>query len=56
VVKIEKSLKAIPGVAEARVHFGTGRIDVEHDAAEAPVETLVKAVKSVGYDSRPSAM
>ncbi len=31
VVKIEKALKALPGVAEAKVHFNTGRIEVAHD-------------------------
>ncbi len=54
IVKIEKSLKAVPGVSEAKVHFTTGRIDVEHDDAKAPVEKLVETVKAVGYDVRSS--
>ncbi len=56
IVKIEKSLKAVPGVTDARVHFTTGRIDVEHDDAQAPVEKLLAAVKAVGYDARSSAL
>ena len=55
VVKIEKALKALPGVAEAKVHFNTGRIEVEHDPASAPVEALVSVVKSTGYEARPAA-
>jgi len=55
VAKIEKALAATPGVTKARVHFSTGRIEVEHDAASAPVETLVSAVKSAGYEARPAA-
>ncbi len=54
IVKIEKSLKAVPGVSEATVHFTTGRIDVEHDDAKAPVEKLLQAVRAVGYDVRSS--
>lgn len=55
VVKIEKALKALPGVAEAKVHFNTGRIEVAHDPAAAPVEALVSAVKSAGYGASPAA-
>ncbi len=56
IAKIEKSLKAVPGVAVARVHFSTGRIDVEHDEAQAPVEKLLQAVRAVGYDAERSAL
>ena len=56
VVKIEKSLKSVRGVSTAKVHFSTGRIDVEHDAAEAPVERLVEAVRAVGYNAQSSAL
>ncbi len=56
IVKIEKSLKAVPGVSEAKVHFTTGRIDVEHDDRQAPVEKLVEAVRAAGYEARSSAL
>ncbi len=56
IVKIEKSLKAVPGVSEAKVHFTTGRIDVEHDDEQAPVEKLVEAVRAAGYEARSSAL
>ena len=55
VVKIEKALAATPGVTSAKVHFNTGRIEVAHDPASAPVKTLVSVVKSAGYGARPAA-
>lgn len=51
VAKIEKALKAVDGVADAKVHFNTGRIEVEHDPQKVSGERLVKVVRSVGYDS-----
>ena len=48
-------LAATPGVMNAKVYFNTGRIEIEHDAVSAPVETLVSAVKSAGYAARPAA-
>ena len=56
VAKIETVLKSVPGVTDAHVHFETARIDVDHDAATAPVENLLKAVQSAGYDARPSTL
>lgn len=55
VTKIEKKLATVPGVATSKVHFNTGRIEISHDPNEAPVETLVSAVKDAGYDARPRA-
>ena len=55
VAKIEKALKALDGVQDARVHFNTGRIEVEHDPHTANQEALVKAVKAAGYEARVSA-
>ena len=55
VAKIEKALKAVPGVENAAVHFNTGRIEVRHDPGAAPVEVLVRAVKGAGYEARPTA-
>jgi copper chaperone len=54
VVKIEKALKSVAGVSEAKVFFNTGRIEVQHDPAEADQEKLVNAVRSVGYEARVS--
>ena len=53
--KIEKSLQALDGVEEAKVHFSAGRIEVRHDPDEAATDDLVAAVRRVGYETRPSA-
>ena len=55
VAKIEKALKNVEGVQEAKVFFNTGRIEVEHAPEQASQETLVKAVRSAGCISRRSA-
>lgn len=55
VSKIEKSLKALPGVSGATVHFATSRIEVDHDADTTSVDDVVAAVKKAGYTARPSA-
>ena len=54
VAKIEKALKSVDGVAEAKVFFNTGRIEVQHDPAQADPEELVSAIRSVGYEARVS--
>ena len=54
VAKIEKALDAVTGVETAKVHFATGRIEVQHDPERASVDALVKAVRSAGYDAKPS--
>lgn len=54
VAKIEKALKAVDGVETAKVHFTTGRIEVEHDPERAHAEDLVKAVRAAGYESTVS--
>jgi copper chaperone len=55
VAKIEKALKRVDGVVNAKVHFTTGRIEVEHDPDRVRSEDLVKAVRAVGYESTVSA-
>jgi copper chaperone CopZ len=54
VAKIEKALNTVPGVSAATVHFNTGRIEVEHDPAQAPEEALLRAVRQAGYEARVS--
>ena len=55
VPKIEKALNALPGVEKAAVRFNTGKIEIEHDPSQTNVEALVEAVRSTGYEARPSA-
>ncbi len=52
VAKIEKALKAVEGVEQAKVHFSTGRIEVEHAAETVSGEALEQAVRSVGYEAK----
>ena len=54
VPKIERALRALPGVESARVRFNSGRIEVEHDPARASIEDLVNTIRSTGYDAVPS--
>ncbi len=56
VVKIEKALKSVPGVSDAHVHFETGRIDVDYEPDKVTMESLRKAVRSVGYEAVPSTL
>jgi copper chaperone len=55
VAKIEKALKNITGVSDAKVYFNTGRIEVEHDPEVATTSQLVAAVASVGYQAKVAA-
>ena len=54
IVKIEKALKAVEGVQEAKVFFNSGRIEVEHDPKEVKAEALAAAVRAVGYEVKVS--
>lgn len=49
VARIEKGLPALDGVTAAKVHFTTGRIEVEHDTDRASSELLVKTIRDAGY-------
>lgn len=54
VAKIEKALGALPGVTRARVHFNTGRIEVEHEPGRPAPDELIAAVSRVGYRAEVS--
>lgn len=55
VAKIEGALKSLTGVADAKVYFNTGKIEVQHDPQIVQPDALVNAVKSVGYEVREAA-
>lgn len=55
VPKIEKALNALPGVDKAEVRFNSGKIEVKHNPNLTSVEALVEAVRSTGYEARPSS-
>lgn len=52
VSKIEKSLKALGGVEDAKVHFNTGKIEVRHDPERVSQDQLVAMIRDVGYVAR----
>jgi P-type Cu+ transporter len=49
VVRVEKSLKAVPGVKEASVNLATEEVSVSADPS-VNVQTLADAVRKAGYD------
>lgn len=55
VAKIEKALQGLEGVSAAKVHFNTGRIEVEHDPQAAPTAVLVQTVRETGYEAKVAA-
>ena len=55
VPKIERKLQQLEGVADAEVHFSTGRIVVAHDPQQASTKDLVDAVGKAGYTAKVSA-
>lgn len=55
VAKIETALKALDGVTDAKVHFNTGKIEIQHDSQLVKAEQLIDAVRSVGYEASVSA-
>ena len=55
VAKIEKEVGRFDGVATAKVHFASARIEIDHDPALVSVDELVAAVAKAGYTARPAA-
>jgi len=54
IAKIEKALSSTEGVESARVHFNTGRIEIEYDAEVVDSVKLIDVVRSTGYESKVS--
>lgn len=55
IAKIEGALRAVDGVSEATVHFGSGRITVKHDPERVSPQDLAKTIGKVGYQAKVSA-
>lgn len=55
VEKIEKRVGRLDGVTTVTVHFGSARIEVDHDLEVTSVDDLVAAVAKAGYTARPAA-
>ena len=50
VVRVERALKAVPGVEEAHVNLVTQRASVTYDAAAATPDVLAQAIEGAGYE------
>ncbi len=50
---IEKQLKKVQGVTEARVNFASEKASIVYDSNISKVEDLVKAVEKAGYSAQP---
>ncbi len=55
VARIERALKAVPGVAKASVNLATERASVRVVAGAVDFSALEKAVAAAGYEARPIA-
>ena len=55
VAKVEKALRAVSGVSEASVNFGTEQGTVTYDASLVKVATLQQAIADAGYEPMATA-
>jgi Cu+-exporting ATPase len=55
VLRVEKALRAVPGVLEASVNLATARAAVEYLPNATTVREIVKAVQDSGYGARPAS-
>lgn len=55
VSKIEKQVGRLDGVENVKVHFASGRVEVDHNEAKTSVDDLIAAVQKAGYKSKASA-
>ncbi|MGF3022035.1 heavy metal translocating P-type ATPase [Methylobacterium aquaticum] len=51
--RVERVLKAVPGVRAASANLATGRVTVRHPAGLVPLDALEAAVREAGYEPRP---
>ena len=56
VAKIERELRAVDGVTDAKVFFASGRIEVEHEPQRAEAQRLVDAIGRAGYVAQVSPL
>jgi copper chaperone len=52
---VSAALHELDGVGAVQVELRAGTVRVEHDAAAAPIERLIDALRDAGYESRPRA-
>lgn len=50
--KVEKALKNLPGVKVAQLFFPQGKLNVEYDAMQNSVPSIVNVIESLGYQAQ----
>lgn len=53
--RIERAVRALPGVKAARVNFSTRRLAVDWEGTALPPEKIVETVEDLGFETRPFA-
>ena len=53
--RIERAVRALPGVKTARVNFSTRRLGVDWEASALTPEKIVETVEGLGFETRPFA-
>ncbi len=56
VAHVEKALKNLPGVTEAKVNLMSGKAAVIYDQGKVGIQDMVKAVEDIGYQVAPDEM
>ena len=52
---VDRALRDLEGVSAVTVRMREGKVAVSHDPSEAPVETLIEALREAGYDGALAA-
>lgn len=52
---VDRALRDLAGVSAVTVRLREGKVSVRHDPTEAPVETLIEALREAGYDGALAA-
>ena len=53
--KVERGVRALPGIAQARVNFTTRRLAVDWEAEALSADRIVETVTGLGFEVRPFA-
>lgn len=51
---VSQALGPLPGVSKVEVQLEDGKVRVQHDPTQTPVQRLIEALDAAGYESTPS--
>jgi Cd2+/Zn2+-exporting ATPase len=51
-LKLEKGISRIPGVLWVSTNFASSRMSVEYEPARVDLDTIIRRIRSLGYDAR----